>query len=255
MHLITGSRRSLVALTLCGVWTAFAAACDSGRRPREPLAQEKPARAQPAPAVKTASVPPRVAAIGDISTLTPELRRAFDHAGFEPTPAPGPDDWLARHPEKPQSFDDFLWTKKNGPTRRRNVIYLLPIGTLPATAPSIGQLAGMVHAFFRLEVRTLPPVKVSDVTANTRINVNTNKRQVLAPEVLGWLSQRLPDDASGLLALTMEDLYPQPSWNFVFGMASLKARVGVQSLARQDPAFFGERRPAGWQTLGRRRAR
>ena len=52
----------------------------------------------------------------------------------------------------------------------------------------------------------------------------------------------------------MEDLYPEPSWNFVFGMASLTERVGVQSLARQDPAFFGEPRPAGWRTLARRRA-
>ena len=52
----------------------------------------------------------------------------------------------------------------------------------------------------------------------------------------------------------MEDLYPDPSWNFVFGMASLSERVGVQSFARQDPAFFGEPRPAGWQALARRRA-
>jgi len=72
--------------------------------------------------------------------------------------------------------------------------------------------------------------------------------------VLGWLRKRLPDDAFGLVAVTMEDLYPDPSWNFVFGLASLTERVGVQSLARQDPAFFGEPRPDGWQTLARRRA-
>jgi len=57
-----------------------------------------------------------------------------------------------------------------------------------------------------------------------------------------------------LVGVTREDLYPEPSWNFVFGMASLQERVGVQSFARQDPAFFGEPRPAGWQTLARRRA-
>ena len=38
----------------------------------------------------------------------------------------------------------------------------------------------------------------------------------------------------------MEDLYPDPRWNFVFGQASLHDRVGVFSFARYDPAFFGE---------------
>ncbi len=242
-------RRRLAALAVCG-WTALGGACDSGQRPREPLGRGNPAHVSPAPAVTAA----RVAAIGDTAPLAPELRRAFDHTGFEPMPAPGPDDWLARHPEKPQSFEDYLRADRNVPSPPRNVIYLLPVGTFPATAPPLAQLAQIVHAFFMLEVKTLPAVNVAEVTAKTRINEYTNKRQLLAPEVLGWLRQRLPGDGFGLVAVTMEDLYPQPSWNFVFGMASLKERVGVQSFARQDPAFFGERRPAGWRTLARRRA-
>jgi archaemetzincin len=35
----------------------------------------------------------------------------------------------------------------------------------------------------------------------------------------------------------MEDLYPDPAWNFVFGQASLRERVEVFSFARYDPAF------------------
>jgi archaemetzincin len=169
-------------------------------------------------------------------------------------PEPGPDDWLAQHPEKPQPFQDFARADRNAPNSQRNVIYLLPVGAFPATAPPMAELAKVVRAFFMLEVKTLPAVNVADVTAKTRIHVGTKKRQLLAPEVLRWLGQRLPDDAFGLVAVTMEDLYPEPSWSFVFGMASLTERVGVQSLARQDPAFFGEPRPAGWQTLARRRA-
>ena len=216
-----------------GFWTiALGTACDSGPRQREPL--------EPAP------VPARVAAIGYTAPLAPELRRAFDYTAFEPMPEPGPDDWLARHPEKPQSFQDYLRADSNVPNPQRNVIYLLPVGAFPAAAPPLAQLATIVHAFFMLEVKTLPAVNVGDVTATTRINEGTKKRQLFAPEVLGWLMKRLPDDAFGLVAVTMEDLYPKPSWNFVFGMASLKERVGVQSLARQDPAFFGELRPDGW---------
>lgn len=247
-------RKRLAAVALGGFCAALTTACDSGQRPREPQSSGNAAGVPAAPAAKAEPVPQRVAAIGDVATLAPELRRAFDHAGFEPTPEPGPDDWLARHPEKPQSFGDYMWAKRNVPTSRRRVIYLLPIGTFPATAPSIAQLGDLVHAFFRLEVKMLPPVSVGDVTAQRRINVLTSKRQLLAPGVLGWLRQRLPEDGFGLIAVTMEDLYPQPSWNFVFGMASLKDRVAVQSFARQDPAFLGEPRPAGWQKLARRRA-
>jgi archaemetzincin len=230
---------------------ALGTACDSGQRQREPLGKVS---AVPAPAVNSAPVPARVAAIGSTALLAPELRRAFDDTTFEPMPEPGPDDWLAQHPEKPQSFQDYLRADKNVPNARRKVIYLLPVGAFPATAPRLAQLAEIVGAFFMLEVRTLPAVNVAEVTATSRINERTKKRQRYAPEVLAWLRKRLPDDAFGLVAVTMEDLYPAPSWNFVFGMASLKEGVGVQSFARQDPAFFGEPRPDGWQTLARRRA-
>jgi archaemetzincin len=128
------------------------------------------------------------------------------------------------------------------------------VGAFPATAPPFAQLAGIVHAFFMLEVRTLPAVNVRDIGAKTRVNVGTKRRQLFAPDALAWLGKRLPEDAFGVVAVTMEDLYPDPSWNFVLGMASLKDRVGVQSLARQDPAFFGQRRLPGWQAIARRRA-
>jgi archaemetzincin len=248
-------RKWRAALVVCGFWTiAPGTACDSGQRQREPLGEMKPATVHSAPAATPAPVPTRVAAIGYTAPLATELRRACDHAAFEPMPGPGPEDWLAQHPEKPQSFADYLRADKNVPSPQRNVIYLLPVGAFPATAPPLAQLARLVHAFFMLEVKTLPAVNVADVTAKTRINEDTKKLQLLAPEVLGWLRKRLPEDAFGLVAVTMEDLYPEPSWNFVFGMASLKERVGVQSFARQDPAFFGEPRPHGWQTLTRRRA-
>lgn len=111
-----------------------------------------------------------------------------------------------------------------------------------------------MHAFFTLDVRVLPAAAASDVAATSRMNSYTHKRQVLAPDILRWLTSRPPDDGYALMAVTMDDLYPEPTWNFVFGMASLQARVGVQSFARQDPAFFGEARMPGWRHLALRRA-
>ena len=46
------------------------------------------------------------------------------------------------------------------------------------------------------------------------------------------LKPRLPDDGAAIIALTAMDLWPGKGWNFVFGQASLKARVGVWSMSR-----------------------
>jgi hypothetical protein len=54
----------------------------------------------------------------------------------------------------------------------------------------------------------------------------------LTSDVLTLLKNELPADAFCMLALTMEDLYPEPSWNFVFGQASPQERVGIFSFAR-----------------------
>jgi archaemetzincin len=206
-------------------------------------------RATPPPA-KPPAIEPRIAAIGDTSKLTPPLQRAFDPTGFLPAPKPGPGDWLAQHDEKPQTFDRYIRSQPNLPDERRKVIYLLPLGELaPGTASA---LAAVVHAYFTLETRVLPAVALTEVTAKAR--VHDGHRQLLAPQVLGWLKQRVPDDAYALMAVTMEDLYPEESWNFVFGMASFTERVGVQSFARQDPAFFGQPREPGWEKPALRRA-
>jgi archaemetzincin len=215
------------------------------------IACRKDEPTQPAPQPVKPTVPREVAAIGNTSQLSPELQRAFDPAGdFEPMGKPKDGEWLAEHPERPQTFADFLDAPTNVPAGPRRVIYLLPIGDVG----SLDVLARIVHAYFQLEVRVLPTVRLKDVKAKTRINEMTHKRQLLATDVLAWLVPKLPDDAFGMMALTMEDLYPEESWNFVFGMASLSERVGVQSFARQDPAFFGEPRDANWKQLALRRA-
>jgi archaemetzincin len=216
---------------------------------------DAPPRVKPPVVKPTPVVEPHVAAIGDTSQLSPQLQRAFDPAGdFEPMGRPQPGEWLAEHPEKPQTFADFLNASTNVPHGKRRIIYLLPIGEFPRDAPPLEALAKITRAFFQVEVKMLPAVKVSDVVVTTRIHEGTKKRQLLAPDVLSWLTKRLPDDAFGLMAITMEDLYPEPSWNFVFGMASLRERVGVQSFARQDPAFFGDARGADWKQVALRRA-
>jgi archaemetzincin len=50
----------------------------------------------------------------------------------------------------------------------------------------------------------------------------------------------VPAKAFGGIAVTMEDLYPDDEWNFVFGLANMMTKRGIFSFARYDPAFYGD---------------
>lgn len=218
-----------LALFAVGVWTALAMKA-------EPRSGTDPARA-----------------IGDTRDLPPALQRAFDPAGFARLPKPGPSDWLANHPEPGQTYDQFVAGHFNRPDANRRKIYLQPIGPFPAgRSPALTQLADCAAAFFQLPVERLSVLDPAAGELTTRTNQMTGNRQVLATDVLDWLKRELPDDAYCLLGVTMLDLYPEPSWNFVFGMASIRERVGVFSFARYHPGFAT---PAAERVLGPPQAR
>ncbi len=196
-------------------------------------------------------------AIGNLSGLPVVLQRAFapDASSFDSIPKPEPNDWLAVHQEPGQTFDEFKASQPNQPTQSRRVIYLQPLGEFPSDrSPSIGKLQKFAAAFFSMEVKALSPIKIDNAKLTTRRNPYTGNLQILTGDVLKFLKARVPADAFCILAITMEDLYPEPSWNFVFGQASLRDRVGVYTFARYDPAFYGDPRAAGYETLLLRRS-
>jgi archaemetzincin len=168
--------------------------------------------------------------------------------------APGSSDWLAAHPEPGQTFEQFVLSKPNQPDTKRRILYLQPLGEFRAgQAPPLESLRDYAAAYFAMEVRVLPKLNLGERNIATRLNPLTKNRQILTTDILAALQKRLPEDAFCLLGITMEDLYPEPSWNFVFGQASLRERVGVYSFARYDPAFYGEPRSGDYaQTLLRR---
>jgi len=183
-------------------------------------------------------------AIGPMAGLPETLRLALEPGtDFEPIPPPKPGDWLAAHPESRQTFEEFLRSRPNRPDRTRNRIYLFPLGDFPPEgSPPLEFLKEYTEIFFGMETEVLSPKPGADPRFTTRINPLTRKRQILSTDVLRYLKSLLPGDAFCLSAITMEDLYPDPAWNFVFGQASLRDRVGVFGFARYDPAFYGERR-------------
>jgi archaemetzincin len=197
----------------------------------------------------------RRAALGPLEGLPAPLRRALSPEGFAPLPRPGSHDWLAAHPEPGQSFAAFVRSGPNRPDARRSTLYLLPLGDLSGSAgPPPEQIRAYAEAYFAMPARLLPAVPLDAVRATSRVHRSTGRRQLLTTDILSFLEGRLPEDAFCLAAFTLEDLYPDPSWNFVFGQASLQVRVGVYSFARYDPAFYGKPRGPDYRWLLLRRS-
>jgi archaemetzincin len=197
-------------------------------------------------------------ALGDLSTAAPEFRRLLTpDDDFDLIPLPEPGDWLSIHVEPGQTFDEFIASKPNRPNVSRRIIYLLPIEEFDSeSSPAIEVLSEYARIFFQMEVKVLPVYRPDAMEFEPRVNTNTGQVQVLTTRVLAFLRKRLPSDAFCLLGITMQDLYPHPSWNFVFGLASTSTRVGVYSFARYDPEFFGEERPQDFRrTILRRSCR
>jgi archaemetzincin len=181
-------------------------------------------------------------AIGSTDECSEALRKALE-AGtdFRPIPEPGPHDWLAVHEESGQTFEQFVRSRLNVPDDLRRRIYLQPLGEFPAgKSPPLERLLQFAEAFFAMDVAILPLAELAAGEITTRTNSYTGQPQLLTGDILAFLRRRVPDDAYCVLGITVSDLYPDPAWNFVFGQASLRDRIGVYSFARYDPGFYGE---------------
>lgn len=188
----------------------------------------------------------RLEAIGLPAGLPEQVQRAFlPDDNFMPLPVPGPHDWLSNHPEGGQTYEEFLRSHPNKPDWQRHTIYLQPLGEFaPGESPSLNLLQQFATAFFSMPVTVLPALNLARGTLTSRKNPYSGQTQLLTTGILSLLSRELPGDAFAPLGITMIDLYPDPAWNFVFGQASLRQRVGVYSFARYNPRFFDET-PAG----------
>ena len=198
----------------------------------------------------------QLAAIGPTAGLPQPLQRALEPRGdFQSLTEPKPSDWLANHAEAGQTFDQFIHSLPNRPDHHRSKLYLQPLGGFnESDGPALDQLQRFTAAFFMMKVIVLPPSDLAPDSIRSRRNPWTGQKQLLTGDILSALQARLPKDAFALLGITMTDLYPDPSWNFVFGQASPRDRVGVYSFARYDPSFYGQAPTADSRKLMLRRS-
>ncbi len=181
----------------------------------------------------------RIAAAGSLVGLDERERRAFT-AGeyFQEKRVPRGSDWLATHKEEGQTYSQYLSSGANRPGRGgRDTLYLLPLGEFPEErSPSLNSLREHMSLYYApMKVKILPVISSDEVSVAKRGNRQQGTEQWHTGAVLSWLKKRLPDDCYGLLAVTMTDLYPGEGWNFVFGQAAYRDRVGIFSFARFEP--------------------
>lgn len=152
---------------------------------------------------------------------------------------PGPGQWLAEHPEPGQTYRQYVRSRPITPDKRRDVIYVQPLGNFTTTQERIIKLsAEYMGLYFDLPVKIRDGLSLDLIPANARRkHPEWGMDQVLSTYVLEKvLEPRLPSDAVAYIAFTASDLWPGEGWNFVFGQASLTQRVGVWSIYRKgDP--------------------
>lgn len=152
---------------------------------------------------------------------------------------PQPGDWLSAHDEAGQTFEEYLKCKPVIPQGKRRTVYIQPLGDFTGIQRRIVTLtADFMGLYFNLPVKIKDDFPLSIIPESAvRVHPSWRMRQILSTYVLdAVLIPRLPVDAAAYIAFTATDLWPGMGWNFVFGQASTRDRVGVWSIYRHgDP--------------------
>lgn len=186
----------------------------------------------------------RKKAIGDLSDCEVELKYIWEHVEelFGAKQILDEDDWLACENENGQPFHTFVKSKdRNEVTEDRKIIYML-IADDKIDDEFQGKLVKYCRAFYTgIEVRLIQndgEEFMKKYKIQSRKNRDTKEIQYNAEQILEKSIPLVPKDAYCMLTVTMHDIYPEQSWNYVFGLAELTERTGVFSFKRYDPAFW-----------------
>lgn len=139
-----------------------------------------------------------------------------------------PGEWRHRFKEPFQSFESYSSGSVNRKSERRSRFYIQPLGGAEGRyAEVLGRMARFAEAYFGVSAKVLDPIPLLEEARSER------RDQYDATRLIGYLSERVPDDALVFIGITEKDLYSE-GLNFVFGEASLHWRCGVYSLVRYE---------------------
>jgi len=187
--------------------------------------------------------PPKYTSLAE----TTENQPAFEvNEMVERLPKARPGDWLFEREESGQTVSAYQRQIKPGgqyltPHVAMNKILLVPIGK--SFSSSIGQmflplLTRLCSDFFTgFDVETHPTcVSLKGVTR--RENEHGNPQYKIG-EIFSKINTETSRDHKVYcrLGITLEDIYPNDDYNFVYGQARMIERCGVFSFSRHSPLF------------------
>lgn len=161
----------------------------------------------------------------------------------EPLPDIKSGDWLSAHDENGQSFDQYMKNDKLvSPLANKNTIYIQPIGTFtPLEKKIIKWNTEYIQLFFGLKTVQLKPISEKTIPKDKQ-RIHFGNEQLDAGYIIKiLLPKKMPKDGIVIMAVTTKDLYPNPKWNFVFGLASYQKRTAVSSIFRYSDETLSER--------------
>lgn len=156
-------------------------------------------------------------------------------------------DWLRIYREPHYPISKYM---KSTPLPKYDTLYIQPIGDFnPSNSPNLERIREYASIFFQKTVITLPPMSIHETNKKNKVIVGSNYvtcrenwgiRQLNTRSILKMLKETKPLESHCVMGLTMEDLYPEDDWNYVFGEASPGDRLGIFSFARYSPLFYDE---------------
>lgn len=179
------------------------------------------------------------------TTTAAQLRFATtDATGFTTMPEARAGDWLERFSEDGLTFTAYIETDPVRPDEDWKSLAFVQVGLFTeeekANAAAAAEFAGI---WFTLPIRTVEPADLPADGFQRERNFSWVEGPVTQYRT-GWFLRELlpplvPEDSVCILGMTMGDLYPDDSWNYVFGQSTFTRRVAVSSFTRYFAAFWG----------------
>lgn len=150
---------------------------------------------------------------------------------------PNSGEWLSVHKETGQTFEEYKLLDPLKVTDELTTIYIQQIGDFNKKEEKILDLTvKYIELFYCVRVKKLKPVSDKLIPKDKRRLNESNAEQLDASYILDSIMPKFkPKNALAVMGLCAKDLYPDPSWNFVFGLATYSKGVGVTSFFRYEP--------------------
>jgi archaemetzincin len=143
-------------------------------------------------------------------------------------------DWLFEHKELEQTFEAYQKLAPIKPNDTLNTIYIQPIGAFNAVQNQIIKATSdYLSLFFNLKTIVLKPILETEIPQKNR-RIKDEIEQLNTKYILDTVLNKMPKNAIVSMAITAKDLYPEDTWNYVFGEANIKKRRAVSSIFRYN---------------------